>query len=94
MSITGNGQSIAITDASLQVDLGCLCKSKSFNVVVIPLKIRPGAAITKLQCCKCRLVYVVSDVGVVGDKSHLWKDAQHRKHHTMKAEPGIYKIHK
>lgn len=92
--ISGNGQSVSITDAGTQLQLDCICKGKEFHIFVVPLGIRPGAAITKVQCHKCKNVFVISENGIVGDKAYLWKDHQNRKHHTMKAEPGIYKIHK
>ena len=89
--ITGPGQSVGITDESRQLDLDCACGSKIFHVIVVPLGIRPGAAITKLQCGNCRNVFIVSDQGVVGEKKTLYKDHQNRSHHVMKAEPGIFR---
>lgn len=89
-NVIGNGQSVKITDPGIQQDLDCMCGSKSFHVIVAPIGIRPGAVITKLQCIKCRNVFVVSENGVVGERKTLYKDHQNRKHHVMIAEPGIY----
>lgn len=88
--IIGNGRSVKMTDPGIQQDLDCLCGSKTFHIIVAPIGIRRGAVITKLQCFKCRNVFVVSENGIVGDKSALYKDHQNRKHHRMIAESGIF----
>jgi len=91
--IEGTGKGRGIEDASRQAELECTinnCGSKGFYVIVVPIIVKPGAAITKLQCAKCRNVFIVSESGTIGDRQTLFQDHQGRNHHRMIAEPGIF----
>ncbi len=92
-AIEGTGKGRGIEDASLQSELECTvndCGSKGFYIVVVPLIVKSGAAITKIQCAKCRNVFIVSENGIIGDRQTLYQDHQGRNHHTMRAEPGVF----
>ena len=93
MNIEGTGKGRGIEDISRQKPLECTigsCGSLAFNVIVVPIIVNPGAVITKLQCIKCLNLFTVSENGLIGDRSRIFKDQMGKNHHRMIAEPGIF----
>jgi len=86
------GKPAGIENVDRQLELECVkgCNSKIFKLIVVPLGVQKGAAITKVQCAKCGLVFTANQHGVIGDKSKKFQDHQGKNHYRMKCETGVF----